>query len=36
MPFFPEAHIDSLLDNTWCDTVKIIVNNWLGIVYDTH
>ena len=34
MPSFPEAHITPLLDNTWRDTAKGIVNNWLGIVYE--
>jgi len=34
MPPFPEAHIEPLLDNTWRDTAKGIVNNWLGIVYE--
>ncbi len=22
-----------LVDNTWCDTGKAMINNWLGIVY---
>jgi len=34
MPPFPEAHIKPLLDNTWRDTAKGIVNNWLGLVYE--
>jgi len=34
-PVFPEAHIEPLLDNTWRDTAKSIINNWLGMVY-TH
>jgi homoserine O-succinyltransferase len=28
-----EAHVAGLLDNTWGDTAKAIVNNWLGLVY---
>jgi homoserine O-succinyltransferase len=28
-----EADVDGLLDNTWGDTAKAIVNNWLGLVY---
>ena len=32
-PPFPEAEIEPLLDNTWLDTGKSIVNNWLGMVY---
>jgi homoserine O-succinyltransferase len=28
-----EADVESLLDNTWGDTAKAIVNNWLGLVY---
>jgi len=34
VPAFPEAHIEPLLDNTWRDTAKSIVNNWLGLVYE--
>jgi len=34
MPDFPEDHIEPLLDNTWRDTAKGIVNNWLGLVYE--
>ena len=30
---FPERELASLVDNTWSDTGKAIVNNWLGIVY---
>lgn len=33
IPEFPEAEIDSHLDNTWGDTGKAIFNNWLGLVY---
>ncbi|OIO68900.1 MAG: homoserine O-succinyltransferase [Zetaproteobacteria bacterium CG12_big_fil_rev_8_21_14_0_65_55_1124] len=34
MPAFPEEHLEPLLDNTWRDTAKGIVNNWLGMVYE--
>ena len=34
VPAFPEAHLQPLLDNTWRDTGKSIVNNWLGLVYE--
>jgi homoserine O-succinyltransferase len=30
---FPERKLASLVDNTWSDTGKAIVNNWLGMVY---
>lgn len=33
VPPFPESEIEPLLDNTWLDTGKSIVNNWLGMVY---
>jgi homoserine O-succinyltransferase len=33
LPAFPEDAIDHYLDNTWGDTGKAIVNNWLGLVY---
>lgn len=33
-PALPESHLESLLDNTWRDTGKAIVNNWLGLVYE--
>ena len=29
----PEKQIEAHLDNTWGDTAKAIVNNWLGLVY---
>jgi homoserine O-succinyltransferase len=29
----PEREIEAHLDNTWGDTAKAIVNNWLGLVY---
>lgn len=28
-----EQQIEGMLDNTWGDTAKAIVNNWLGLVY---
>jgi homoserine O-succinyltransferase len=28
-----EAEVEPLLDNTWGDTAKAIINNWLGLVY---
>ena len=28
-----EADVAGLLDNTWGDTAKAIINNWLGLVY---
>ena len=33
IPPFPERQIEPYLDNTWLDTGKSIVNNWLGLVY---
>lgn len=35
VPEFPEAELEALVDNTWGDTGKSIVNNWLGLVYQT-
>ncbi len=32
---FDDAGIETHLDNTWGDTAKAIVNNWLGLVYQT-
>ena len=33
----PEAELEPLLDNTWTDTGKALINNWLGLVYQlTH
>jgi len=32
-PEFPEAQLIAQVDNTWGDTGKAIVNNWLGLVY---
>jgi len=34
LPAFPEEDIEALLDNTWRDTAKGIINNWLGMVYE--
>jgi homoserine O-succinyltransferase len=28
-----EDELESMLDNTWGDTAKAVVNNWLGLVY---
>lgn len=28
-----EAELEALLDNTWGDTAKAVINNWLGLVY---
>jgi homoserine O-succinyltransferase len=33
IPEFPEQEFTALVDNTWGDTGKAIVNNWLGLVY---
>jgi homoserine O-succinyltransferase len=33
LPEFPEKELEALVDNTWGDTGKAIVNNWLGLVY---
>lgn len=33
LPEFPETALTALVDNTWGDTGKAIVNNWLGLVY---
>jgi len=33
LPDFLESEITSELDNTWGDTAKAIVANWLGLVY---
>ena len=35
LPDFLETEIEPQLDNTWGDTAKAIVNNWLGLVYQT-
>ena len=33
IPEFPEGELMGFVDNTWTDTGKAIVNNWLGLVY---
>jgi len=33
LPAFPEDDLAAHVDNTWGDTGKAIVNNWLGLVY---
>jgi len=33
LPDFLEREIDPQLDNTWGDTAKAIIANWLGLVY---
>ena len=33
LPDWPEAKLEEMLDNTWGDTAKALVNNWLGLVY---
>ena len=33
LPGFSEKKLEALLDNTWGDTAKAMVNNWLGLVY---
>ena len=33
LPALPEEKIEAMLDNTWGDTAKAMVNNWLGLVY---
>jgi homoserine O-succinyltransferase len=35
LPEFDERQFDNYLDNTWGDTAKAIINNWLGLVYQT-
>jgi len=35
VPEFDETLFAPHLDNTWGDTAKAIVNNWLGLVYQT-
>jgi homoserine O-succinyltransferase len=34
LPPFPDDELGALVDNTWGDTGKAIVNNWLGLVYN--
>lgn len=37
IPEFPEALIANRIDNTWHDTAKAVVGNWMGCVYQvTH
>ncbi|PID49338.1 MAG: homoserine O-succinyltransferase [Proteobacteria bacterium] len=37
LPKFPEALLRPLLPNTWRDTAKSVINNWIGKVYQlTH
>ncbi len=33
LPEFPEAEALRSVDNTWSDTGKAMVNNWLGLIY---
>jgi homoserine O-succinyltransferase len=33
LPTWPEGELEGMLDNTWGDTAKALVNNWLGLVY---
>lgn len=33
LPEYLEREIEPELDNTWGDTAKAIINNWLGLVY---
>ena len=33
LPDFLEQEIEPVIDNTWGDTAKAIINNWLGLVY---
>ena len=35
MPEFPEGLIYTRLFNTWRDTAKSFMNNWIGLVYQT-
>jgi homoserine O-succinyltransferase len=36
-PEFPEALLVPELDNTWHDTAKAIISNWMGLIYQlTH
>ncbi len=35
LPEFPEALIVPRLDNTWHDTAEAVINNWIGMVYQT-
>jgi homoserine O-succinyltransferase len=33
LPPFPDAELAALVDNTWGDTGRAIISNWLGLVY---
>jgi homoserine O-succinyltransferase len=33
VPGFPESELQQYVQNTWTDTGKAMVNNWLGLVY---
>jgi homoserine O-succinyltransferase len=33
LPDMLEKELENVLDNTWGDTAKALVNNWLGLVY---
>ena len=33
LPALLEEQLEPMLDNTWGDTAKALVNNWLGLVY---
>jgi len=33
LPALLEEQLEPMLDNTWGDTAKAVVNNWLGLVY---
>ena len=33
LPPFPDGAVTELVDNTWSDTGKAMINNWLGLVY---
>lgn len=33
IPGLLEEELEAMLDNTWGDTAKALVNNWLGLVY---
>lgn len=37
LPEFPEALVSPHIDNTWHDTAKAVVSNWMGLIYQvTH
>ncbi len=35
LPRFPEKLLIPLIDNTWRDTARTVVENWVGMVYQT-